>query len=149
MPFDPNRGKGTRAATTDSAGNFEFDAVAPGRYRLVASPGRHAARYLPAGYGTARPHDAGRVLQIDKGQEIRGADIALHIASAIEGRVVDEAGEPMAHVTVNAARVRLGSRLIQRVMGREWRAHRRSGTVSGLRSRAGDLHRHGSSRGSG
>ena len=109
--------KGTRAATTDSAGNFEFDAVAPGRYRLVASPGPHAARYLPAGYGTTRPNDAGRVLQIDKGQEIRGADIALHIASAIEGRVVDEAGEPMAQVIVNVARVRLGSRLIQRVTG--------------------------------
>jgi len=122
VSFDAIR-KDTRSAATDSAGNFEFDAVAPGRYRLVASPGIHAARYLPAGYGTARPNDAGRVLQIDKGQEIRGADIALLTASAIEGRVVDEAGEPVARVIVSAARVRLGSRVTQRVTGNGIGAH--------------------------
>jgi hypothetical protein len=105
----------SRTALTDTAGRFQFSGVAAGLYRLVAMAGPNSGRYLSGGYGAGRPNEAGRPFVVIAGQEIKDADIGLITASAIEGRVLDEAGEPVARASVNAARVVLGSSVPQRV----------------------------------
>ena len=110
----PGPSGGRPGAVTDAAGRFRITAVAPGVYRLVANPPRNAGQYLPAGHGAARANDAGRRITIAAGDDIRNADIALPSGAAIEGRVVDEAGEPQTRMAVYAARLMAGSDVPQR-----------------------------------
>ena len=92
-----------------------MDAVPPGTYRLVVMPGGYRGRYLSMGYGALRANDAGRPLTIRAGEEIRDADVGVTTGFAIEGRVVDEAGEPLSRIPVFAARLFAGSDSAQRV----------------------------------
>ena len=114
-PPDVIRTNRPSLAAADDAGHFLFDGVAPGRYRLVATAGPNHGRYLPSGYGSRGPNEAGRLLVIAAGQEIKDADIALTTGSAIEGRVVDDTGEPVARAVVKVARLAFGSRIPQAV----------------------------------
>ncbi len=114
LPFTgrPDRGPTT---VTDALGRFRMDAVPPGTYRLVVMPGGYRGRYLSMGYGALRANDAGRPLTIRAGEEIRDADVGVTTGFAIEGRVVDEAGEPLSRIPVFAARLFAGSDSAQRV----------------------------------
>ena len=67
------------------------------------------------GYGAVRANDAGRPITIRAGEEIRDADVGLTTGFAIEGRVVDETGEPLSRIPVFAARLFAGSESAQRV----------------------------------
>ena len=100
---------------TDASGGFSFTGVAPGAYRLIVSPAFHQGRYLPAGHGASRPNDAGRTITVRAGEDIRDLTLTLPTGVAIEGRVMDEAGEPLSRMTVIAARVMAGSDVAQRV----------------------------------
>jgi hypothetical protein len=85
----------------DGNGQFEIAGIAAGRYRLVAEPGSSAARYV----GTQHPDpasDDGQPLVITENQVLEGIQIPLRRAAAISGRVVDERGLPLAHVSVQA-----------------------------------------------
>jgi hypothetical protein len=104
-----------RSAMTDGSGGFGFTAVAPGAYRLIVSPAFHQGRYLPAGHGASRPNDAGRTIMVRAGEDIRDVILTLPTGVAIEGRVMDEAGEPLSRMPVIAARVMAGSDVVQRI----------------------------------
>ncbi len=88
VSFDAIRGKGRGRRQPSGAGTG--DRLRPvSRYRLVASWAARS-RSPARGLGTARPHDAGRVLQIDKGQEM-GAPVGwrAHRVQQSRGHVVD------------------------------------------------------------
>lgn len=75
-------GGATRLATTGADGSYAFDAVAAGRYRLLAGK---------AGFTRAR-----RRVEIDARSAFdRGATLVLFPARSVTGRVVDTAGEPV------------------------------------------------------
>jgi len=114
LPFTGRAERGP-TAVTDAFGRFRFDAVLPGTYRLVVRPGAYRGRYLPMSYGAVRANDAGRPISIRAGEEIRDAEVALTTGAAIEGRVVDEAGEPLSRIPVFVARLFAGSESAQRV----------------------------------
>jgi hypothetical protein len=107
----PERGPN---AVTDASGRFRIADISPGTYRLLVTPGSYRGRYLPMGYGAVRPNDAGRPITIRKGEEILNLDIGLTVGVAIEGRIVDEAGEPLSRIFVFAARLYAGSESAQR-----------------------------------
>jgi len=104
-----------RTATTDASGGFSFTAVAPGTYRLIVSPAFYQGRYLPAGHGATRPNDPGRTVTVRAGEDLRDLTISLPAGVAIEGRVVDESGDPLSRMTVIAARFMPGSDAAQRI----------------------------------
>ena len=112
--LEPGQFNGS-TATTDASGGFSFTAVAPGTYRLIVSPAFYQGRYLPAGHGATRPNDPGRTVTVRAGEDIRDLAITLPAGVAIEGRVMDEAGEPLSRMTVLAARVMAGSDGAQRI----------------------------------
>ena len=95
--------------STDAAGRFQIPAVVPGVYYVVVMPGSYSGRYLAAGYGAVRGNDPGKPITIAAGAHLRGVDIALPSSLAIEGRVFDEAGEPLSRMPVFAARLMPGS----------------------------------------
>jgi hypothetical protein len=102
-------------SVTDASGRFRIADISPGSYRLLVTPGTYRGRYLPMGYGAVRPNDAGRSITIRKGEDIRNLDIGLTVGVAIEGRVVDDAGEPLSRISVFVARLYAGSESAQRV----------------------------------
>ena len=89
--------------------------VEPGVYRLVARPGPFGGRYLAAGYLAVRAGDSGKPVVVRNGDRLAGMDIALPPAAAVEGRVIDENGEPLSMMPVVAARIMAGSDEPQRV----------------------------------
>ena len=89
--------------------------VEPGVYRLVARPGPFGGRYLAAGYLAVRAGDSGKPVVVRNGDRLAGMDIALPPAAAVEGRVIDENGEPLSMMPVVAARITAGSDEPQRV----------------------------------
>jgi hypothetical protein len=84
------------ATTTGADGAFALTALPAGRYELRASKGR----YVDTGYGARRPAQPGRPFELADGQTMEDVSIALPTAGVITGRVVDDAGEPMAGVRV-------------------------------------------------
>ena len=108
----PDRGP---VATTDAFGRFRMNSVPAGTYRLVVMPAGYRGKYLPMGYGAVRANDAGRPLTIRAGEEIGNADVGLTTGAAIEGRIVDESGEPLSRIPVFAARLSLASESAERV----------------------------------
>jgi len=89
-----------RRTTTDAEGRYAFADLPAGRYVLTVVPSRFRTAYL----GTAMPWTGsrGEIVELADGQQIRNLDVPLERAAAISGRVVDEFGEPMANVRVNA-----------------------------------------------
>jgi hypothetical protein len=75
----------------------------------VAFPSSYGGRHLAAGYGAVRGNDPGKLITIAKYARVGGVDIILPPSLAIEGRVVDEAGEPLSRTQVFAARIMPGS----------------------------------------
>jgi hypothetical protein len=95
-------------ASTDERGRFEFARVRAGSFRLMARPPEGRARLLTAWYGAAWPDGIGRLIDVSDGEARERLDITLAPSAAIEGRVVDDAGEPLANITVQLTRVRPG-----------------------------------------
>jgi hypothetical protein len=96
-------------ARPDDAGQFEFAAVQPGRYRLMVEPGPAAGRYLTVRYPDPAAEDS-QPLTVSPGQPLEGIVIPLPRAAVITGRVVDENGNPMAFVSVGAQETLAGER---------------------------------------
>lgn len=85
---------------TDEDGRYRIAELSAGRYAVTASK----ARYVTLAYGQRLPAPNGRPIDVTAGSTHQ-ADIALPRASAIAGRVVDEAGEPVERAVVTAMRV--------------------------------------------
>ena len=90
-------GHDSRIATTDSNGQYEIRDLAPGEWTLKASkPG-----FVSQSGGPSSPTSEERPITIDNGQRL-SFDIVLSRAGAIAGRVLDDGGEPLADVVVQA-----------------------------------------------
>src|SRR5688572_11652113 len=92
----------SRRVSTNSDGRYEIRDVPPGEYSLRAERGG----YLTIAYGQRRPGEPGRPLQLAEGATMKGIDFPLPRVGAISGRVVDETGEPIAHVSIWAMQFR-------------------------------------------
>jgi len=84
---------------TDGEGHFQIKDVPPGRYRFSASRTGFVAQQYQA-KGTSQ----GAVLSLGPGQQIDDTLFRLVRAGVLSGRVVDEAGEPLANVWVSTLR---------------------------------------------
>lgn len=97
-------------ATTDSSGRYEIEQLASGRYTLAFTK----SGFVPLDYGQRHALESKRILEIADGQAVDKLDASLSRAGAIEGRILDEHGEPLAEVSVTASRfeMRNGQRRI-------------------------------------
>jgi len=86
-------------ALTDGEGHFQIKDVPPGRYRFSASRTGFVAQQYQA-KGTSQ----GAVLSLGPGQQIDDTLFRLVRAGVLSGRVIDEAGEPLANVWVSVLR---------------------------------------------
>jgi hypothetical protein len=93
---------GPAATMTDAEGRYELMHLAAGRYQLKATRGG----YVEVAYGQRRPFERGRPLELGEGAVLQNIDFALPPGAVVTGRVVDEAGEAIAHVSVSLNRRR-------------------------------------------
>ena len=87
-------------ATTNSTGQFAFQNLEPGQYRLMAA--RNG--YVRMEYGARSPNRPGLLITLSLGQQLPDIVVQLMPAGTITGRVFDRDGEPFANVTVEALR---------------------------------------------
>ena len=93
---------GPAATMTDAEGRYELTQLPAGRYHLKASRGG----YVEVSYGQRRPFERGRPLELGEGAVLKDIDFALPPGAVVTGRVIDEAGEPVAQAGVSLARRR-------------------------------------------
>jgi len=91
-----------RTASTNGLGQYEIRELPAGRFMLFAS----RAGYLGMAYGQARSGEPGRPIELADGQTIEKLDLVLPHTALISGRVLDEAGEPLAGATVMPMQMR-------------------------------------------
>jgi hypothetical protein len=89
-----------RTTNTGLDGRYEFKELGAGRYTVAAS----RSGYLRLEHGQRRPLEQARPLDLSAEQTMEGVDFTLPRMGRITGRVLDDAGEPMAGVTVQALR---------------------------------------------
>jgi hypothetical protein len=85
-----------RTASTNGLGKFEIRELPAGRFNLTAS----RAGYLPMQFGQSRIGEPGRPIELADTQILENSDIVLPHTAIISGRILDEAGEPLAGATV-------------------------------------------------
>ena len=101
-------GTGPLEARTGSDGRFELKGLPAGEYSVTVRAGDFRMSHLPQAFGDDRPGrlpqmgGAARRLTLAEGEVRENTNVALWRAMAIEGRVVDEFGEPMAGVEISA-----------------------------------------------
>ncbi|HTL43061.1 MAG TPA: carboxypeptidase-like regulatory domain-containing protein [Vicinamibacterales bacterium] len=91
----------SRTTLSDAQGQFSFDGLPAGFYRITARPGMYQARFLVGGYGQKRPNDPGPPFELSDGQVFTGATIVMPASGVITGRVTDDEGEPVTRVPVS------------------------------------------------
>ena len=86
---------------TDSSGRFVYRDLAKGRYTItVMKPG-----YVNGNYGKVVPRGPGSQLELGEGERTTDVRILVWKHSAITGRVLDEAGEPVVGAEIRVRRV--------------------------------------------
>jgi protocatechuate 3,4-dioxygenase beta subunit len=85
-----------RTTQTDASGDFLFDNLAPGQYRL----GAMHPKYLRAIFGASGNLNAGATLSLAAGQTLTAVNLTLIEPGSISGRVVDEDGDPVTNIDV-------------------------------------------------
>jgi hypothetical protein len=98
---------------TDSSGRFRVRDLPAGRISLIATrPG-----WLEGAYGRTRPNGQMLLLELAAGERLSGVTIPMWRFAAIAGKVVDEYGDPMVNLPVQALRRSLvgGRRTFQQV----------------------------------
>jgi hypothetical protein len=95
------RGGARESAATDSSGRFTIEGVDPGRWRLLASRN---------GFAESRggSQQTSTIVTVAAKQKVRNIVLKLAPAAVISGRVLDEDGEPMLYVQVQALRITYG-----------------------------------------
>ena len=88
----------TNWTRTNAKGQFEYISLQARRYTLRLE----ADRFVTLEFGQKRPGESGTQIQLGDGEQFR-ADMKLPRASALEGTILDEFGEPAPGVTVQLA----------------------------------------------
>ena len=94
-------GRQSVAAKTDELGRFTLTKLLAGSYQLTAT----AEGFITLDYGQRTPAEPGKRIELADGQTFSEADIRMLKTSAIEGRLLDEFGEPVPGLTVQVAQV--------------------------------------------
>lgn len=100
MRLRMNPGGGNWRAITDANGAFEFPRLPAGRFTLTASKGG----FITLGPGQKEPRDRARPIQTSEGSTVDLPPIALPRGGVITGRIVDEYGDVVPEITVQAFR---------------------------------------------
>jgi hypothetical protein len=93
-----------KGATSDAQGRYELTGLPVGRYRLSVRP----ERYLSMEYGQ-RPPEPGKPIDLADGERFDKADFSLRRPGAIEGRLVDEFGDPAPNVTLMVSQLQFAA----------------------------------------
>jgi hypothetical protein len=107
----------SRTISTDAQGQFTFEHLPAGFYRLSARPERYQAQYVMGAFGQSRPDTPGPPFQLADGQVLSGATIVMPRGGVVTGRVTDDEGEPMARVTVSTMFFAPGATVPARTVG--------------------------------
>ena len=89
-----------RSVSTDAEGRYELKELPAGRYQVNVAKGS----FVSLAYGQSRPFEAGKPLEVLDGQTVEKVDFALPRGGILTGHIVDEFGEPVADVRVQAMR---------------------------------------------
>jgi hypothetical protein len=100
MPASELSRPGTHRVITDSEGRYLLRNLTRGNYSITVS----RSGYAPGAYGRRRPDGPGRPLEVADSEKVTNATIRLWKFGAINGSIVDEAGEPAVGVSVRALR---------------------------------------------
>lgn len=101
MPTNPGPGmQPPYGATSDAGGHFGFRDIPPGTYRMMVE----RAGFVRASYGARSSMRAGTTITVQPGQKVTGIDFKLTPQGVVTGRVMDEDGEPVMNVSVQAMR---------------------------------------------
>jgi protocatechuate 3,4-dioxygenase beta subunit len=99
-PGQSNQPPTSYSETTDNTGKFVFDDVAPGWYTLSAEkPG-----FVTARYGARSGTSIGMQLKLTAGMEMKDLAIKMTPQGVIAGKVLDQDGDPVVSVQVQAMR---------------------------------------------
>lgn len=93
------------AATTDPQGRFTFNALPAGTYSLDAAAERYLRMYLGGQPYTGVSAVIPRRLMLKDGERFDKADFSLPRGGAIEGRLLDEFGEPAPGLVVQLSQL--------------------------------------------
>src|SRR5262249_50212283 len=88
------KGRGT---LTDVNGFFTLKALPAGHYMVLAAK----AAYVPTAYGQPTPIDQPALITLAEGQTLDRITVTLAHGGVIAGRITDEFGDPITHVTVS------------------------------------------------
>ena len=90
------------SSATDAGGSFAMKDIDPGKYRLSVT----RTGFVQGEYGARGPQRPGTTLTLAPGQHLQEVTFRLTPHAVIMGRVVDEDGEPVTNVQVQALRYR-------------------------------------------
>jgi carboxypeptidase family protein len=100
------------AVESDALGRYVFDRLPPGDYRVLAfkrgyiTPGPEQAQNATERLLTTNTSGRDRIVPVRRGQTVDSVDLILGRGASIAGTIVDEFGEPMQGVAVNALELR-------------------------------------------
>ena len=100
MSTQPGQPPTSYSETTDKAGKFVFDDVAPGRYLLSAEK----AGFVTARYGARSNTPLSSPLDLTSGTEMKDLAIKMTPQGVIAGKVLDQDGDPVISAQVQAMR---------------------------------------------
>lgn len=99
MPTQSRQGPGGGySTTTDANGQFSMKDVKPGTYVLMGE----RTGFVRSSYGARSQMQQGSPITIASGQVVKAISFRLQPHAVISGRILDEDGEPLAHVQVQA-----------------------------------------------
>lgn len=98
MGAPPRPEASSYSATTDASGNFTMSNIPPGTYQLSAEK----TGYVRGNYGARGAMRPGSSLTLSAGQTLKQVSFRLQPHAVISGRILDEEGEPLANVQVQA-----------------------------------------------
>jgi hypothetical protein len=90
----------SHSTSTDAGGRFELKGIDPGRYRLMV----RRDGFLTQEYGQKKPDDPGAILTLRAKQELNDLLFRLVPWAVIAGRVINDDGDPLPWVQINALR---------------------------------------------